>query len=516
MDQGILDITIVATRHGEQFLIDIGEGKGRVFDVQKNELYEAFSIDDIISRGLWTPTTTSLAADDVVGRIAGALGIMGFEAIAEISDAPEVTSDDGPGEFSLTLLDESKPTIDGRSFVPGKVTWRDPPIPLMFTTTNTHEGHKGSIAGGSITSVMREGTKIIGKGVFDSGENGQELRRMISEGTLTGVSSDVGGAIQEESLGENGLVNKTIMEGRIMGATVLPFQAFDDTRIAVTAAAAVPDTPPREWFAKPTFDGPTPLTVTADGQVYGHAAIWGTCHIGKPGQCLTPPKSRSGYAHFTTGTVVCADGQQVAVGPITLGTGHAGLSLAARPAAEHYDHTGAVVADVAAGEDTHGIWVAGALRPNLEPGRVRELRASALSGDWRAVGGALELVALLAVNTPGFPIPRVTTRFEAEHQMALVAAGIPGNEIPEEVAAEEVVVAAITDEVGDCVECGADEPDLVELTVEGGEELSAEETAEYTARLDKLETAILALAAQSVGRREFSTVPSWMSQKIDA
>ena len=505
-------ITIVARRNDEQFLVDTGEGTGRVFDVKKGVLFDQFSIDDIISRGLWTPTTTSVVETGVVEKIGAALGITEFEAMAEVAEAPEVTSTEGPGEFTLTLLDEAKPTIDGRSFIPGKVTWRDPPIPLMFTTVNTHEGHKGSIAGGHINSVHREGTKIIGKGVFDSGENGQELRRMITEGTLTGVSSDVGGAIQEESLAENGMVQKTIMEGRIMGATVLPFQAFDDTRIAITAAGAVPDQPPREWFVKPTFDGPTPLTVTADGQVYGHAALWGTCHIGKPGQCLTPPKSRSGYAHFTTGTVVCADGQQVAVGPITLGTGHAGLSLAARPAAEHYDHTGAAVADVATGEDTFGIWFAGALRPNLEPGRVRELQASALSGDWRAVGGALELVALLAVNTPGFPIPRVTTRFESEHQMALVAAGIPGNEIPE-ANIEEAVVAAVT---GDCVECGSDEPDIVELDAEGGEELSAEEAAEYTARLDALETAILSLAAQSIGSREFAEVPSWMREEIDA
>jgi hypothetical protein len=200
------------------------------------------------------------------------------------------------------------------------------------------------------------------------------------------------------------------------------------------------------------------------------------------------------------------------VGPITLGTGHAGLSLAARPAAEHYDHTGAAVADVATGEDAFGIWFAGALRPNLEPSRVRELRASALSGDWRAVGGALELVALLAVNTPGFPIPRVTTRFEAEHQMALVAAGIPGNEVPD---LDEPVVAALTDEVGDCVECGADEPDIVELDTDV-EELSAEQIVEYTARLDTLETAILALAAQSIHRREFAEVPEWMREKIDA
>ncbi len=67
-------------------------------------------------------------------------------------------------------------------------------------------------------------------------------------------------------------------------------------------------------------------------------------------------------------------------------------------------------------EDAYGIVVAGAMRPNVTPEQVRELRASPLSGDWRPLQGRSELVALLAVNTPGFLIPRVASG-------ALVAAG---------------------------------------------------------------------------------------------
>lgn len=489
-----MSLTIVAHRRNEQFLVDVGDGQGRVFDNRKGVLYEPFAIDAIVERGHWVPTSTSTVEAGIIERIGEHLPTEAApepetreEFLSENTTA-EVTSEDGPGEFTLTILDESKPTIDGRSFEPGMVTWRDLPLPLMYTTENTHEGHKGSVAAGSIREIWREGSLIKGKGVFSAEPEGQHLRRMIKEGTLSGVSADVGGAIQEESLAENGAVQKRIMEGRIMGATVLPFQAFDDTRIAVTAAASVPVHPPRDWFAAPSFDGPTPITVTADGQVYGHAALWGTCHIGRQGQCLTPPKSRTGYAHFTTGAVECADGTQVAVGPITLGTGHAPLSLSARPAAEHYDNTGAVVADVAAGEDAYGIWVAGALRPELAPTRVRELRASALSGDWRAVGGSLELVALLAVNTPGFPIPRVTARFASEHQMALVAAGIPGQPEPSDEDVEQFFA--------DCVECAetSTEPDVVE-------EFTVEELAEYTERLDAIEAAILALAMQTFARK---------------
>ena len=64
---------------------------------------------------------------------------------------------------------------------------------------------------------------------------------------------------------------------------------------ALTAAAAglVPVTPPADWFAVPEPNAPTALTITADGQVYGHAALWNTCHTGHPGCCTVAPRSRS-------------------------------------------------------------------------------------------------------------------------------------------------------------------------------------------------------------------------------
>ena len=177
-------------------------------------------------------------------------------------------------------------------------------------------------------------------------------------------------------------------------------------------------------FSDPMFTAPTPLTITRDGRVFGHLATWGTCHIGLSGQCVTPPQSRTGYAYFRTGEVLTESGDPVAVGHITLGTGHAEAALAAGPAVEHYDHTGTVVADVAAGEDEYGIWIAGRLRSDLPAAVVDTLRAAALSGDWRRIGGSMELVAALAVNVPGFPIPRIKTAVRNRRQTALVASGI--------------------------------------------------------------------------------------------
>lgn len=203
--------------------------------------------------------------------------------------------------------------------------------------------------------------------------------------------------------------------------------------------ASIPSEPPLEWFVDPKLSGPTPVVVTEDGRVYGHAAMWGTCHTGFADRCVTPPPEPD-YSFFTTGEVMTAGGHRVAVGQITLGTSHApttGLSVAR--AVDHYGDTGTAVADVAAGADDHGIWVAGAVRPGVPTEHMQALRASALSGDWRRIGGHLRMVALLAVNVPGFPIPRVTTAMQDDRQVTLVAAGILNREQIQESSVNDTV-----------------------------------------------------------------------------
>jgi hypothetical protein len=197
-------------------------------------------------------------------------------------------------------------------------------------------------------------------------------------------------------------------------------------RAALAASAGTITAPPRAWYSDPHLEEPTPLTVTSDGRVFGHLAVWDTCHVGITGQCVTPPRTASGYSMFHTGEVEVDDGALLPVGKITLGTGHADPEVGFRAAADHYDNSGAVVATVRAYEDAHGIAVAGALGPDLDHRLLAELRRSPLSGDWRRVGGALELIAALAVNVPGFPVRRpaiVASTGDAGRQMSLVAAG---------------------------------------------------------------------------------------------
>jgi hypothetical protein len=192
---------------------------------------------------------------------------------------------------------------------------------------------------------------------------------------------------------------------------------------AMTAAAdgVAPVRPPMEWFQDPRLDGPTPIAVTADGRVMGHLAAWGTCHAGIGNQCVMAPRTATGYKYFRNGTVITADGSQVRVGKITAGTGHADTRLGWVPASDHYDNTGKQVAVVASGEDRWGIWVAGSLVPEADDTDAAMLRRSPLSGDWRRINGNLELVAALAVNTPGFPIVSLNASGEPD---VLCAAGV--------------------------------------------------------------------------------------------
>jgi hypothetical protein len=194
-------------------------------------------------------------------------------------------------------------------------------------------------------------------------------------------------------------------------------------KMAALMAGAAPAAPPKDWFEDPKLDGPTPLHIGDDGRVYGHVAAWGTCHVGIGDSCTIAPKSRTDYAYFHTGEMVTADGGRIPVGRLTYGGGHAAPNLGFRAAAEHYDRTSNLGALVRAGEDQHGIWVAGAVVPEADDAAVRVMRATPLSGDWRRVGGNLEMVAALHVNTAGFPIPRVLTAGAGDEQISLVAAG---------------------------------------------------------------------------------------------
>lgn len=394
------------------------------------------------------------------------------------ADAPPAEEETTAGaRWQADLAPEGVATSDDRYFEKGAFRWRNPPLTLMAMHETPDFGgtHAGAQIAGRMETIARDAGRdwITSEGTFDTGDHGGATERMVGDGTLGGISIDfVPHEMEWRQKDDNGQpgdeqaevdefemmfgggddLMPVFLDAEIVGATVCPFPAFEEARISLVSSAGGPlvlrlehagrvrlveplsvvaagmslvELPPAAWFGDPRLARPTPLTVSDEGRVSGHAALWGQCHTGFPGVCRTAPRGCT-YDYFHHGELTTQEGSRVAVGPITLGTGHAPLSASRPVAVAHYDDTGTAVADVVAGEDAHGLWVAGALRPTLDAARVRELRCASLSGDWRGVNGRLELVGLLAVNVPGFPIPRPRARVAsaAAGVEALVAAGV--------------------------------------------------------------------------------------------
>ena len=387
---------------------------------------------------------------------------------------------------------EGEMTGDGRIIEPGALRWEDLEG-TSFRTVIVDEGeHKNAVNSGGIDLIeRRSGGVIWGEGTVDlDSEIGNETARLIREKIQDGVSLDLDDTsyeirvaqelmdeidqllteptededadadleVKQETTDDGYVVvakiNSTdevmaLVDARVRGLTLVSIPAFARARIALQeeevvtdeptpevepadalVAAAPPVAPPAAWFTDPGLEGPTPLVVTDAGEVYGHLAVWESCHVGHSsnGVCVPPPRSATNYAHFHTGYVVTDDGQEIAVGRLTMGTGHADTKrrLSVAEVLAHYDNTGTAAADIRVGEDRWGIWMHGALRPHMTAARIRDLRSSPASGDWRRVGTSsqMELVAALAVNVPGFGVLRPKGMISGGRQVALVASGV--------------------------------------------------------------------------------------------
>jgi DNA-binding ferritin-like protein len=374
--------------------------------------------------------------NEIVARVVLASGGFG---------APEEVLSHGSKFYIPLVVPEGIETGDGRKFSKESITMRELPLPLMWQI-KTDEGHYGSVVVGRIDTMERTDMGIGNAyGVFDNGDYGREAERLVRGGFIRGISADLDKFEADEDQEDAATKDKKgqgkilISKARVMGVTLVPKPAFQECTIQLvkesnsmdtkeqdalvacaSVVASIPVVPPRGWFSDPKLTGPTPLTVSDDGRVFGHIAAWHVDHIGLS-MGTKPPRSRTGYSYFHTGVLRCDDGADVPVGQLTLAGGHASLQADARSAAKHYDDTGSAFADVFAGEDAYGIWVAGSLRPEVTALQVRAIRASAPSGDWRPIQGNLELVAVCQVNVPGFPIARA--RVASGQVYALVAAG---------------------------------------------------------------------------------------------
>lgn len=356
----------------------------------------------------------------------------------------------------------------GRDFSNVVWSWRDPAlslVPLMFQTS-TAWGHEGAELAGFIEAFSEAGGTVSASGQFYDSDVGRAAHDALLDGRRFGVSVDPTEAVTAQFICTETDDDGWCVDGitqfdayEIGGLTMCPFQAFDNASIVlaststaeepmdeepmeeeeapaeaalvVVASAGFPLAPPADWFNLPEpqigvpFQGSTlgdeflidqgdgtvacPLTILDSGQWFGHVARWGQCHIADPwgpGVCVTAPESASMYAHFHTGEVVTKEGTRIPVGAMTVGCEHADEHLSAWAAQDHYANAGSGWGNGRMANGEHGVWGCGALRPDVTPAQVAVLRALTLSGDWRRLGGHLELVGALSVNVGGYPIVR--------------------------------------------------------------------------------------------------------------
>lgn len=362
--------------------------------------------------------------------------------------------------WSAVLARLGVPTGDRRIIAPGALTNRDLPLPLMWQRVSD-QGHSGSVTVGAIETLTidNESGMVTATGRFLDVRGAAEAQAQTDAG-VTGPSIDIFDDIdivEVQRLIEAGVVGPNLMDdmddleyamdddgmvvitrGRIAGATLVQIPAFAGVSISMDVepegdpeaapltmlhglyASAHPEPlPPLDWFRPPDLDRLTPLTVSDTGRVFGHIAGWGSCHIGLPG-CVTPPLSASGYTYFHVAEQATAEGPVLPVGTLVAGPRHADAQLAFQAAQQHYDDPSAAVARVVAGEDGHGIWVAGWMLPGASVEATEVFRTSPVSGDWRRIGGSLEMIAVCSVNAPGFPVPRARVAFSNGHQRALI------------------------------------------------------------------------------------------------
>lgn len=364
-----------------------------------------------------------------------------------------------PRTWSSVLARIGVPTGDGRILAPGGGTSRSLPLPLMWQEMSD-DGHGGSRVVGRIESLAFGDGMVTATGTMLDDIPGSVTEQL--EAGVIGPSVDLDDIEYTMDAAERLVITRW----RVAGATLVSIPAFEGVSLtlnpvpadcdpatedcspvsnyAITAsvrtsgwsdmpiddegrgapfslaASAGSPPPPLEWFRRPDLDRLTPITVSDTGRVFGHIAGWETCHVGLPG-CVTAPHSVSDYAYFHTGEQRLADGRTLPVGTLVTGPRHADPQLAFQAAAAHYDDVNAAVCKVVAGEDEHGIWVAGWMLPGVDADKREAFMSSPVSGDWRRVGGSLELVAVCSVNTPGFPVPRARVAFSLERQNCLIA-----------------------------------------------------------------------------------------------
>lgn len=398
--------------------------------------------------------------------------------VAAGADVPQIVENPGGAWHAILCVEGLRTDEDpGREIMPGACQFPDLPVSLRLQIED-EGGHWGAVTCGRIDTMERQEMQgynaIPATGIFGTNEHGQLAQLLVEEQTqrfisidprdcdieiveieITTQTSGIGYYGPDDDEDDDGTLyewwvrytNLTIGAATIVATpalqqaviamanvelpeTPIAVATAPPTSVTVTASGEPSTLPSRALFEDPGFHvGDPRLVRQADGhyacpltvdrttrRVFGHIAYWGANHTGLPGQNRKPPHSPT-YAYFMTGARRTAEGDTVAVGNLTMGCGHAAVSIRnAEVAKAHYQPAGPAhydggygavqMADVTAGEDDFGIWASGVLCEGVTEEQIRRFESMGMSGDWRMIAGKLHMVACLAVPVPGFPIAR--------------------------------------------------------------------------------------------------------------
>lgn len=405
--------------------------------------------------------------EDGIGRVASGGWAAPSEQEYEMAEDTETYLTFTDALFAVT----GTPTSDGRMLAADiELTFRDTPMPLQWCE-KMEGGHYGSVTVGVIEAIRFKDGEVRADGYMLNNDNAIKAIDLVSHGvcnpsvdlgdvTMIATYQD-GTVVTEENYDPDREIFATTTAAEVLATTIVAIPAFGQTRFALNAEREARDKAlvasmaakfqPRVYapvlFSDPGLAGPTPLSIDPEtGRIFGHVATFKEKHRSVGLGHISPPRSHTGYAHFHSSPPVrLSDGTELSVGRLTVGIGHAPVSGVSNAEAQaHYDNAEACFALVRAGEDAHGIWVSGVAAPWATPDKIEMGLAAPLSGDWRPYGGNLELVAVLAVNTPGFLCRRTTD--SQGNPLSLVASMSPRTEAPGTTAlSRDDIKAAVTE-----------------------------------------------------------------------
>lgn len=252
------------------------------------------------------------------------------------------------------------------------------------------------------------------------------LRTLPASASAKTVVAQLETVVAELAAGEVAAQRRSVMASALSSA-------IDDAQQALPEGDdGGPWTPPAEWFTPP--DGSQTELISPEGRVAGYVATWDDtdgapmCHAGyaAEGECQTVPRGGS-YDYFHQGnvTLTLSDGSKVHPGLLTTDIGHGPATPNLDAQVAHYDNPQAIAAAVIVGEDDKGIWMSGAVLPQVmrDEDKFTRLRLTPVSGHWSETqpGGPLDLIAVTSVNKPGYP-QRATNGYQ-------LAASIAGSEV---------------------------------------------------------------------------------------